>query len=206
MKLTQIFKMAFKALSSNKMRSFLTMLGIIIGVFSVSLLVSFVQSARDEIQGEFSSLGGNLLLVNVHNVGNVNLTLDDLNHLVAEENGISGISPVVSSIGAAKSSTKSIDDATISGVSEQYIPIRSITIERGRNFLYSDMQYRTAMAVIGTAIADDLFGYRDVVGNTINVAGRDFTVIGVLEEEGSGRISGNDNAIFIPFTTGQRLL
>jgi putative ABC transport system permease protein len=205
MNLLQSIRMAFKAIGANKSRSLLTMLGIIIGVLAVSMLISVVQGATGEITGQLEALGSNMLAVTLQNKGNINLTAAELQQLVTPENGIALLSPAVSGQGTARSATRSMT-ATLTGVTADYLTVRNLTLSAGRAIQAVDDQYRTAVAVIGTGIADELFGQRNVVGNTINVLGRDFTIIGLLEEEGGFQFNSNDKTIFIPFVPAQRLL
>ncbi|MEA4889790.1 MAG: ABC transporter permease [Clostridiaceae bacterium] len=205
MTLTQSFRMAFKAIGSNKTRSFLTMLGIIIGVLSVSMLISVVQGATGSITGELESLGSNMLMVNIKQAGTVDLQVSDLQALTSPETGISLVSPVVTGQGTARSLSKSMT-ATITGVNADYQTIRSLSLVSGRSISPADERYRTAVAVIGVGIADELFGHRAVVGSVMQIYGRKFTIIGLLEEEGSTLLNSNDQTIFIPFSTAQRLL
>ena len=201
----QSIRMAFKAIGSNKSRSFLTMLGIIIGVLAVSTLISVVQGATGSITSQLQGLGSNMLMVNLRNNGNIEITLNDLKTLVTAENGISAVSPTVNGQGIARSSGKSMT-ATVTGTTEDYATIRNLTVTAGRPLQTADDLYRTAVAVIGTGVADELFGQRDVIGSTFVVMGREMTIVGLLKEEGSSQLNTNDNTIFIPFTTAQRLL
>ena len=205
MTLAQSFRMAFKAIGSNKTRSFLTMLGIIIGVLSVSMLISVVQGATGSITGELEGLGSNMLMVSIQKQGSVDLNAADLQGLVGPATGISLASPAVSGQGVARSSGKTMT-ATITGVNADYAAIRSLSLTAGRPISPADDLYRTAVAVIGTGVADELFGQRAVIGSTLTVYGRAFTIIGLLEEEGNTLLNSNDQTIFIPFMTAQRLL
>jgi putative ABC transport system permease protein len=205
MMLGQSVRMAFKAIGSNKMRSFLTMLGIIIGVLAVSTLISVVQGATGSITAQLQGLGSNMLMANVRNAGNVEITLADLEALAVEGNGISAVSPTINGGGTVRSAGKSMT-ATVTGVTKDYFGIRSLTVTSGRYLTAADDLYRTAVCVIGTGVADELYGQRGVVGSEIVVLGRRMTVVGLLEEEGTSQFNTNDNTVFIPFETGQRLL
>jgi putative ABC transport system permease protein len=205
MMLSQSIRMAFKAIGANKSRSFLTMLGIIIGVLAVSTLISVVQGATGSITAQLQGLGSNMLMVNFRNSGNVEITQSDLQTLVSTEKGISAVSPTVTSQGTARSAGKSMT-ATVTGVNKDYFGIRSLSVTTGRSLQAADDLYRTPVAVIGTGVADELFGQRDVIGGTISVMGREMTIVGLLKEEGTSQFNTNDNSIFIPYQTAQRLL
>jgi putative ABC transport system permease protein len=204
MKSMQAVKMAFKAIASNKMRSFLTMLGIIIGVFAVIMLISVGQGATSSVTTQIEGLGSNMLIVGITAKKPYELTLDDLNSLKGID-GISAISPLLSANSKAKAGTKNYD-TSIEGASTGYDAIRSLTVKQGRFLKESDMQNRSAVAVIGPELAEKLFGTRDVLGNTFSVLGRDFLIVGVLEEKGSTMGQSNDNKAIIPFTTAQRIM
>jgi len=204
MKFLQAFKMAFSAILVNKVRSFLTMLGIIIGVFAVVMLITVGQGATSSVTSSIQGLGSNLLTVSITAAKPYQLTLDDLNALKGV-NGIGDVSPVLTSSVNAKAGTKTYD-TTVEGVAPGYDAIRSLKVASGRFITQSDMDRRGAVAVIGTELADNLFGTRDVMGNKLTLSGRDFLIVGVLEEKGSSIGISNDNRAIIPFTTAQRLM
>jgi putative ABC transport system permease protein len=197
--------MAFKAIGSNKARSFLTMLGIIIGVLSVSLLISVVQGATGSITEQLEGLGSNLLMVSVRNRVNTYIDSEDLQKLAQSDDSIALISPTVSGQAAVRSVFHSMTP-TITGVNAAYMDMRNLTLTGGRTISPVDDQYRTAVAVIGTGIADELFGHRSVVGSTLYINDRAFSIIGLLEEEGASLFGNNDQTVYIPFATAQRLL
>jgi putative ABC transport system permease protein len=204
MKFMQAFKMAFSAIIANKMRSFLTMLGIIIGVFSVTVLITVGQGTKDYVASSIQGLGSNMLIVNITAKKPYELTLGDLNSLKGTD-GIADVSPLISSNSTAKAGTTTYD-TSVEGAAPGYDTIRSLSVASGRFITSSDLDRRGAVAVIGTEVADNLFGTRDVIGNTVSVLGRDFTIVGVLTEKGSSMGMSNDNRIIIPFTTAQRLM
>jgi putative ABC transport system permease protein len=204
MNLTQSFRMAFKAIGSSKVRSFLTMLGIIIGVFSVSMLISTVQGATGSITGELEGLGSNLITVTVRNRSAVNLQAADLPQLVDPARGIARVSPTLSGQGVVRSSGKAMT-TTVTGVNADYASIRNQTLAAGFGISPADELYRTAVAVIGTGVADELYGHRAVLGSPITVLGRTFTIIGLLEEQGTSLFGSDDDTVFIPYATAQRL-
>jgi len=204
MKFLQAFKMAFSAILANKMRSFLTMLGIIIGVFSVTVLITLGQGTKDYVSSSIQGLGSNMLIMNITAKKDYELTLEDLQSLQGTD-GIAAISPLLSTNITAKAGTNTYD-TSLEGAAPGYDIIRGLTVGSGRFIMDSDMDHRGAVAVIGSEVADNLFGTRDVVGNTVAVMGRDFLIVGVLNEKGSSMGMSNDNRIIIPFTTAQRLM
>jgi putative ABC transport system permease protein len=204
MKFLQAFKMAFSAILTNKMRSFLTMLGIIIGVFAVTVLITVGQGTKDYVSTTIESLGSNMIYATITDRKPYTLTLDDLNALKSP-GGISDISPLLSRGATAKAGTSTYG-TTVEGASPGYDAIRGLSVAAGRFITQTDMDRRGAVAVIGAELADNLFGTRDVLGSSVTLLGRDFTVVGVLEEKGSSMGMSNDNRAVIPFTTAQRLM
>ncbi|MEI8199262.1 MAG: ABC transporter permease [Eubacteriales bacterium] len=204
MKLTQAVKMAFSAILSNKMRSFLTMLGIIIGVLSVTLLVGIVQGATDSVTAQLQGLGGNKLMVSITSPKATYITLEDLANL-QNKDGLGLIAPAIQGKDTAKSDGK-ISSASISGVTDTAQTVDGITVVNGRFIQQSDNQNRLNVAVVGAKIAKDLFGHTDVVGSSFTMLGRSFEIIGVLKEDGTTSMSSQDSTVYIPINTASRLM
>ncbi len=202
MKFTQALKMALVALKSNKMRSFLTMLGIIIGVLAVTLLISVVQGATGEITGQIESLGSNLLQVRFTGTEPTYLTQNDLKRL-EDDPSIWGATGVVSKTTNVKTGDES-DSYSVEGVAPVYQDITGQVIKQGRFICDIDTETHTYNAVVGINVANDLFGTEDCLGNTFNIEGYDFTIVGLLEES-STMLANKDDTIIIPLTTAQRL-
>lgn len=202
MKFSQALKMALMALKGNKMRSFLTMLGIIIGVLAVTLLISVVQGATGEITGQIESLGSNLLQVQMRSFNDTYLTSKDL-HSLEDSNVIYGATGIVSKSADVKGGeeTKSY---SIEGVENAYQHITGQVISLGHFVSDMDVEAHTYNAVVGQNVADELFGTEDCVGNKIDIKGYDFTIIGVLEESDT-MLANKDDTVIIPLTTAQRL-
>ncbi len=202
MKFTQALKMAFVALRGNKMRSFLTMLGIIIGVVAVTLLISVVQGATGEITGQIESLGSNLLQVRFSGAEPTYLTLSDIRKL-EDDPSIWGVTGVVAKTTNVKAGDES-DSYSVEGVTNVYQQITGQVIKQGRFISDMDSEAHTYSAVVGINVADELFGTQDCLGNTLNIEGYDFTIVGLLEES-STMLANKDDTIIIPLTTAQRL-
>jgi putative ABC transport system permease protein len=202
MKFSQALKMAFVALKGNKMRSFLTMLGIIIGVIAVTLLISVVQGATGEITGQIESLGSNLLQVSMTGSEPSYLTLADLNKL-EEDPSIFGATGIVS---RTINITAGVEDGDykVEGATNSYQAITGQNIDYGRFICDIDVEAHSYNAVVGTDVADELFGTKDCIGNTFEIQGFDFTVVGLLEPSDT-MLANKDTTVIIPLTTAQRL-
>lgn len=202
MKLSQALKMAFSALRGNKMRSFLTMLGIIIGVVAVTLLISVVQGATGEITGQIESLGSNLLYVTFTGERPSYLTMADLKALEDDANiaGVTGVIAKTTNIQAGDES----DAYSVEGVTSVYRQITGQDIAQGRFICDIDVEAHSYTAVLGSEVANDLFGTKNCLGNTLDIGGFDFTVVGLLEESDT-MLANKDDTVIIPLTTAQRL-
>jgi putative ABC transport system permease protein len=204
MKLTESIKMALGAIAGNKLRSFLTSLGIIIGVFAVTMLISIGIGTTQTVTGQISAMGTNLLMASVRTQKNTYITAKDLQALEGS-GGIGSISPLVSSSETLKFGSESIDSTSVLGVLPSYADIRALTLQAGRFINQADIDNRTAVAVVGVDVCDELYGTRDAIGNTVNINGRKFTIVGVLEQMGTTATGQGDNQAVIPFSTAQRL-
>ena len=200
----QTWKMAFASTFSNKMRSFLTMLGIIIGVLAVTLLVSVVQGATGQVTSQIASMGSNLLTVSVTDTrANLYLTMDDLAALQGKD-GVALTAPLVTTSAEVAGDGES-QSATVQGVTPNYFTITDLNVQTGRLLGQTDIDNRTHVALIGVDLAEELFDAGNVVGQTITIADRTFTIVGLLEEQGSSLTGSQDERVLIPFTTAQRL-
>lgn len=207
MSFLQSFKMAMSSIKSNKVRSFLTMLGVIIGVAAVIAAVGFAKGSTKSITDSVESLGTNLISITITGRNsNRKVTYDDIKKF-AEENSseISYVAPQVSGSGTVKvlSSTR---DTTIMGTTPEYAEIKSQSVQSGRYISDFDVDLRMKVAVIGTAVVNDVFDGENPVGKTIKVNGQVFSVVGVLQEKDGGQDNSQDDTVIIPLTTAQRLL
>jgi len=202
MKFSQALKMAMVALKGNKMRSFLTMLGIIIGVLAVTLLISVVQGATGEITGQIEGLGSNLLAVQMRSPADTYLTIEDLKEL-EESEYILGVTGIVSKSADIKGGTEN-KTYTVEGAENSYQQITGQDISLGHFVSDMDVLEHTYNAVVGADVAIDLFGLEDCIGNEIDIKGYNFTIIGVLEESDT-MLANKDETVIIPLTTAQRL-
>jgi putative ABC transport system permease protein len=202
MKILQCLKMAMSAILANKMRSFLTMLGIIIGVLSVTVLVAIGQGSTSNVTSRISSLGTNLITVRNTNPRVMHLTLDEIEALRGV-GGVNEVAPVISSSLTLKAGINTYD-TTVYGTTEGYDTIRNYTLSTGRFITASDVENRSNVCVVGVEVADELFAQRDVIGETIRIDGRAYTIVGLFTEMGDSEGTSLDSMVFIPFTIAQR--
>ncbi|MDP4089082.1 MAG: ABC transporter permease, partial [Bacillota bacterium] len=204
MKLTKLFKVALTSVWSNKVRSFLTMLGIIIGISSVIILVGMGQGSQKAISDQIESLGTNLITVNITNRRVPTISDSEIADLKTKP-GIKEIAPVVTGNvnikAGSKSSTTNMEATTVN-----YTEIRKLEVQSGRFLLQRDIDNRYNVLVIGTETADNLFSSTNVVGQTMYVNGVEFTIVGVLKSSGTSSSGSSDDRIIVPLSTGERLL
>ncbi|EED2630685.1 FtsX-like permease family protein [Listeria monocytogenes] len=205
MNVLQSMKMAWKQLKASKLRSFLTMLGIIIGVASVILLVSLGNGVTQEVDDQMGDLGSNLItVVNSSFNPNDKYTYDEVMKY-QNIDGVKSVSPELSGQVNATFDYKSSSNKVI-GTNDQYKAARSLEMKEGRFLLPIDTEYGQKVAVIGSTVASDLFGFGDPIGETIRLNGMPYKVVGVLKEKGASMMGSSDDQIFIPISSAQRLL
>ncbi|KIL41317.1 ABC transporter permease [Gordoniibacillus kamchatkensis] len=200
----QSIKMALRSIKGNKVRAFLTMLGVIIGVSSVIVLVAIGQGSSKDITSRISSLGTNLLTVNIIGTDTVKLTEDD----VGKFGGISGVkdlSPVVSGRVTVKNGAESTQ-VSLTGTNSSYQTVRDLQLNSGRFLSDMDDEYRQKIAVLGSGTAETLFGTDDPVGQYVQVNGTSFKVVGVLASKGGALGQSGDNVIVMPLSTAERVV
>ena len=204
--------MAVNALLANKLRSLLTMLGIIIGVGAVIAMVSIGMGVRTSVADSFASLGSNMLIVmpGSANTGGVrgkagsrkSLKYDDAKAIESKIKGIDYVSPSVS--GAYQVVNGNLNwNTTVEGVTPELMQIRSLKVENGSFITANDMAKRSRVAVIGPTVASNLFGTENPIGKNIRIHNQPFKVIGLTAEKGQSIGQDQDDVIYIPITTAQ---
>ena len=209
----ECFGMALNALLANKLRSLLTMLGIIIGVGAVIAMVSIGMGVRTSVSDSFASLGSNMLIVmpGSTNTGGVrgaagsrkSLKYDDAKAIAAKIKGIDYVSPTVSSSYQVVNGNLNWN-TEVMGVTPEFMQIRSLKVENGSFITTSDLNKRSRVAVIGSTVATNLFGTENPVGQNIRINNQPFKVIGLLASKGQSTVGQDqDDVIYIPITTAQ---
>ncbi|MBQ8149381.1 MAG: ABC transporter permease [Clostridia bacterium] len=197
--------MAIKAILSNKMRSFLTMLGIVIGVVSIVVLTAIGQGTNAAVISNIEGMGTNLLSVNVNVRRNNPVTLKGLRQMTLASEAIAHAAPVLTSSGTVKAGLIQYEDGSLIATTPGYEQIRGWTLRYGRFLTEPDQNNRSFVAVLGQEAAVELFGSVNAVGCTFTYQGYTFTVVGVLGEIGNSVSGSGDNLIVIPFSLGERL-
>lgn len=197
----KIIKLSLKAIVNHKMRSLLTMLGIIIGVMAVVILVSITQSAATGITSSISDMGSQQITATLTGE-DVSITAESVESLAG--GAISGVAPMITASETVRHNSES-GSYSVVGVTESYFQVQDVAVQSGRLIVRSDLEWNTYVAVIGTEVAADLFGTWDAVGGTITLGDRNYKVVGVLEEQGSSLVGSEDSRVLIPYSTAQRL-
>ena len=213
----QILRIVFRALLSNKTRSFLTMLGIVIGVGAVVLIMSLGAGAQHLILGQVDSFGGDLIGIlpgqsdesgppaMVFGIQITSLKESDAQAL-AEPGNVPYITAVTSFYDTSVSVyyKDASYDTTLEGISGDYMELQGATIESGRFFSNEELNSVSAIAVLGSSVATELFAFNNPVGQKIKVKNRQMLVIGVIEERGMTGFTSPDNYIFAPLKYAQK--
>jgi len=217
MNYSNLFRIAIRALVRNKLRAFLTMLGIIIGVASVIAMLAIGEGSKQKMRKQISSMGTNMVMVmpNFQRRGGVSLgasssmalKYSDVTALQNEATDVSMVSPEVRASGQVIYSNQNTQ-TTIYGVSEEYLSIRKLEILSGRVFNANEIKSMAKVCILGQTVVENLFGAAaDPVGMSIRIKNLPFLIIGVLKDKGeSGMGQDQDDLILAPYTTVQRRL
>ncbi|OGE18890.1 hypothetical protein A3J19_00430 [Candidatus Daviesbacteria bacterium RIFCSPLOWO2_02_FULL_41_8] len=213
MNILEIFSLSITAILANRMRTLLTILGIVIGVTSVILLISVVTGLKSFITKEIQGLGSNLMFVIPGKVGGARspggvqvnrLTMQDATNVKNKLAGQAEVSAVVQKVSTVKYLNKIDKDVTLVGVQANYPKLISVTFVKGRPFTISEESGGRRVAIIGTSAEEKLFGTNSSLGKTISVGNVKYEVIGVLEKRGSVFGIDQDNFVAIPLSAAQK--
>ena len=212
MNILNLFKVSLKAVASNKMRSFLSMLGIIIGVAAVIIMMSIGQGSKESIRAELSTMGTNLLTIRpgADMRGGVRqdpsamqtLKMADYERIMREKKYVTNVSPEVTASGQVIYGNNNTT-TTVYGESPEYLDIKLWSVEKGECFTEEDIKKAAKKVVVGTTIVKELFGDdADPIGKTIRFKSIPMTVIGVLKSKGYNNWGmDQDNVMIAPYTT-----
>lgn len=203
---------ALTALLANKLRSILTMLGVIIGVGAIITTTSIGEGAKADITERIQTLGANILAVRpgqsrFRGRGSADarksLTVQDMVALEERGQSFGYVTPEVSSRAQVKYLSKNTN-TTIVGTSPAYLVTANFTVEKGRFFTDSEIRYRERVCVLGKTVVDNLFETIEPVGKTVKIKGVGFHVLGVMKEKGASGWRNPDDQVFIPYTTAMK--
>jgi putative ABC transport system permease protein len=214
MRLGTTFRTSLRALQRNKMRSLLTALGIIIGVGAVIAMVSIGNGAKAQVESQIAGLGENVILVmsgssssrgvSSGSGGVYTLTIPDMEAIRSEVDGVKAISPEARRSQRVAAGSQNWF-TTITGVAPEYFDLRRWPMAEGVCFTDRDVRGATKTAVLGAAVATELFGNDDPIGQTVRIRNIPFLVIGVLTRKGSSLMgTDQDDAVFIPYTSAMK--
>ncbi len=217
MKIYDLFKEALRSVLSNKLRSGLTILGIIIGISAVISMLSIGEGAKRQLAQSIESLGSNILTVfpgiiqpgrGIVSAGRgtaQSLKMKDV-EAIKKIDGVKAVSPEIIRRFQIISSAGKNTNSSVLGVMPEYLEVRNSKIQSGRFFQEGDIKGISRNAVLGPTVAQDLFGEEDPIGKTIRINKVSFKVIGVLEPKGSVGFMNPDEVVLIPLTTMQKIL
>jgi putative ABC transport system permease protein len=218
MDLISILRIALRALSRNKMRSSLTMLGIIIGVGAVIAMVGVGQGARQQVQDQIAAMGSNILFVGAGSVnrggqrtgfgGTKTLVQGDVDAILREVPTIKAIAPNDGTSGQMVYENQNWS-TRVNGTTPAFFDVRLWPVQKGTIFSQEDVEQAANVVVLGTTVANNLFGTTDPIGKTVRIRDLPFKVIGVLLSKGysSGGMGGDqDDVAYMPITTMQKKL
>ena len=211
MKFINLLKIAMKALNNNKLRCFLTMLGIIIGVASVITMLAIGQGSKISIKEQISEMGSNMIMIHPGNMqrGGVRQSSDDMQTLkeadylaMQELPGVAAVSPTVSSSGQMVNGNNNYP-TQIQGITPEYLDIRKFKVDEGSMFTEHDIKSAAKVCVLGKTVVDNLFpNGEDPVGRVVRFNKIPLTVVGVLESKGTNSMGQDqDDIVLAPYTT-----
>ena len=206
MSIFETFRLALQNIRSSKMRTFLTMLGIIIGITAVIVIVGLGNGMQKYMEDSFASMGTNSLTVSIRGRGTSrSVSVDDMYEMVEKNSGVlNKISPTVTMQNQIKVGTETLSSSA-TGVSEDYFEIKDYEIAQGRGIQYVDISERKKVCVVGQYINQTYYA-GNAVGDTIKIGADKLKIVGVMAQEADEmEEGGTDDAIFLPYSTAARL-
>ncbi|MEU6249221.1 ABC transporter permease [Glycomyces sp. NPDC047010] len=214
MSAAEILRFALRGVAANKLRSSLTVLGVLIGVASVILLVGVGTASQQEVEESIEALGTNTLTVTASGSQGTQVRFTDLTASIAEgleaselTPDVAAVSPVATTSATAVWDGAEYDVGSVVGSDEDYLEAANFEVAEGTGITESDVEAAARVAVVGSTVADELFGGDDPVGEQVSLGGAVYTVVGVLEEQSSSTGFGDNNDLVVaPLTAVQRTL
>ena len=208
MKLREVIRIAWDAITKNTVRSILTMLGIIIGVSAVIIMIAISAGTEATITEQITSLGSNLVFVQSaftrggpgQQGPSGGLVFDDATAIADEVNGVKAVVVEQGSSETVKAGSVSLDDVSILGSTPDFPSVRDMEIAEGRYFNQTDIDRKNKVVVLGSSLAEELFGESDPIGQTINVGSVKMAVVGVLAPKGLVGEVDYDSRVYMPIT------
>ena len=202
-KFLNILKVSIKNISGNKLRTILTMLGLIIGIASVIILVGIGSGTSSQVTSQVQSLGADILTLNI-NSSDTSLDYDNIDE-IEEIQGINKVAPFKTVSASITRNENSSGRANIIATTDSYIDVMNLTISDGRLLSKIDLDNNSKVCLLGSDIAETLFENDTIVGNSVKIDGDNYTVIGILTATGSSMGNDIDSLVIVPFTTAKYL-
>lgn len=203
MRFLETIKIALKNIRSNKLRTILTMLGLIIGIASVIILVGIGTGASNKVQTQVQSLGTDILTVTI-NSSDTSLEYSALEDILKIDN-VASVAPYKTVSNTISNSTTSTNSGTIIATNDNYLSVTNLSLYEGRTISIVDIENESKVCIIGQELATTLFSLADPLNQTIKIDGDNYTVVGMLNEAGSSMGTNIDNILIIPITTAKYL-
>lgn len=203
MKILRIIKVALKNIVSNKLRSALTMLGLIIGISSVIVLVGIGRGSTSQVESSVKSLGTDILTMSITS-SDYSLDYTDMKDILELDN-VSSVAPYKTVTGTVNRGTTTSSRASIIATNNNYLNITNTKLAKGRKISIVDIENKSKVCILGSDIASTLFSLADPIGENIKLNGDNYTVIGVLESQGTSMGQNSDSMILIPFSSAEYL-
>ena len=210
MNVKELIKVAWKSLLSNKLRSVLTMLGVIIGVAAVIVMVAISAGTEATIAEQINGLGSNLVFISSGfsrggpgmgaQSASTGLVYDDMDAIKTQINGVAGAAVDQQTSVTVKSGSTSLEDVTLVGTTPDYPTVREVSVGTGRFFTATEQERTSKVVVLGSNVAEELFGDADPIGQTITVNTTKLTVIGVLAPKGLSAGTDYDELVYTPIS------
>lgn len=211
MRLSKVIQIASKGLTKNKLRSLLTMLGVIIGVAAVIIMISISAGTEQTIEDQITGLGSNLIFVQANfsrggfgREGGMEssggLVYDDAFAIADEVNGVTAVAVEQGSTDTVKADGVTLEGVSILGTTPDFPSVRDMTVETGRYLTETDLDRNQKVAVLGASLAEELFGGIPPVGQSVTIGSTKFTIIGVFDERGMVGNTDFDSRIYLPIT------